>query len=195
MRFTRSVVVLSAAALAASVAAAFGPSASAATPASGSLTLTASTAFAHGAVCDGLFVSVGSPATSSWSGTTGGTAVLPVTGGDANLTQFVGSAQLGGSLTVVDVATGHSVTFSQLTFDDFAGVFSGVPQGGTAPVALLDPSGDLSVSASGGVQTFSASESDLDPAGAAYLDGALHTAFFQGGAAVGALTLSYTPAS
>ncbi|MEZ0069091.1 hypothetical protein ABIA32_005134 [Streptacidiphilus sp. MAP12-20] len=175
--------------------AASAPSAVATTPASGSLVLTESSAYIKSALIEGIGVVVGSPATASWSSTTGLSGAFPVTGGDAVLNQYVGSVQFGGTLVVMDARTRRSVTFTQLAFDDFNGVFTGIPQGGTTPVPLLDPSGDLSVSVNAGVQTFTASETDLDPAAATYLDHALNTAFFKAGAVVGTLAVNFTPAS
>ena len=172
------------------------PSALASTPASGSLVLTASTAYVKSALVDGIGAVVGSPATATYDAANGVSATFPVTGGNLNLGGYSGAAQFGGSIVVMDARTRRSVTFTQLAFDDLSGTVTGVPQGSTTPVALLDPSGDLNIGTSAtGAQTLTASETDLDPAAATYLDHALCTAFFQAGTAVGTLTLTFTPAS
>ncbi|SEL03590.1 hypothetical protein [Streptacidiphilus jiangxiensis] len=196
MQIKRIAVPVAALAVIGAVAAS-APSAMATTPASGSLVLTASTAYVKSALIEGIGAVVGTPASASYSTTGGVSATFPVTGGDLNLNGYSGAAQFGGSIVVIDARQHRTVTFTQLAFDDLSGTVTGVPQGSTTPVALLDPSGDLNVTtdATTGAQTLTASETDLDPAAATYLDHALCTAFFKAGTAVGALTLTFTPAS
>ncbi|MDH6579935.1 hypothetical protein [Kitasatospora sp. MAP5-34] len=167
----------------------------AATPASGSVVVSESNAYLQQAASAGIVAMALPPGTDSYPTATGASASFPVAGGSANLLQETGSLQLGGSLLVVDAKTFRAVEFTQLAFDDFAGQFTGVPEGSSTPVPLLDPSGDLSVGVTGTTQNFTASEAGLDPAAAQYLDAQLGTGFFVAGQAFGALSVSYTPAS
>ncbi|MEU4118282.1 hypothetical protein AB0F71_27785 [Kitasatospora sp. NPDC028055] len=123
------------------------------------------------------------------------TSTFPVTGGVANIPSFSGQVQLGGGLLFVNLTNGKTVTFKQLGFKVRDWNVSAVPNGATAPVALLDPLGDTQVGRTGTTQTLSASDLQLDAAGAQYLDGALGTTYFTGGQSLGSFTLTYTPGS
>ncbi|MER7671779.1 hypothetical protein ABTY61_25425 [Kitasatospora sp. NPDC096128] len=123
------------------------------------------------------------------------TATLPVTGGIANIRAFSGHVQFGGGLLFVNLDNGKNVAFKQLDFGVRAWNISGVPVGGTAPVALLDPRGFTQRGVTGTTQTLSATSLQVDAAGAQYLDTALGTTVFTGGQSVGSLALSYTPGS
>ncbi|MFG1808972.1 hypothetical protein [Streptomyces sp. NPDC049040] len=169
--------------------------ASAETPASGSAVISESNTFLVNAASQGIIAVPLPSATASYSGTTGVSATFPVTGGDANLTGFYGTARLGGALLVVDAKTLRSVTFSQLTYDLYSDQISGVPTNGTTAVPLFVPTGDIRVDKAGAGAVFSASEVDLDPTGADYLNTKLKTAFFTAGDSVGSLVLNFTPAS
>jgi len=191
----RSKLIAFAAATSALLAVGLGGNAHAATPASGTAVISESNTFLQQAALSGIVAVPLPSATAAYSSSTGLSATFPVTGGTASLTVLYGSIQLGGSLLLVDAGTGRAVTFGQLAFDVDTFQITGVPQGSTTPVALLDPAGDLSVVPSGAVQTFQASDLDVDPAGAQYLDAQLRTGFFSGGQSVGSLTVNFTPAS
>lgn len=123
------------------------------------------------------------------------TTTFPVTGGVANIPAFNGSVQFGGGLLFVNLNNGKNVAFKQLDFAVRAWNFSGVPDGGTTSVALLDPRGFTQRGRTGTTQTVSATSLQVDAAGAQYLDTALGTTYFTGGQSVGSLALSYTPGS
>ncbi|MFC1417103.1 hypothetical protein [Streptacidiphilus cavernicola] len=165
------------------------------TPASGSAVISESNSFVTQSALAGI-VSVPLPsATASYSSSTGLSGTFPVTGGNASLTLAFGSIQLGGSLLLVDARTLKSVTFSRLALDIDTFQITGVPQGSSTAVPLLDPAGDITIDVNGAVQTLAASDLDVDPAGATYLDAQLHTSFFTPGQSVGSLTVNFTPAS
>ena len=192
----RNKLVLSAAAaVAAALAVGSSTPALAATPASGAAVISESNAFFGQAALAGVVAVPLPTATASYNSSTGLSGSFPVTGGTASLTVLYGSIQLGGGLLLVDAKTGTSATFGSLAFDVDTFQITGVPQGGTAPVALFDPSGDISVVPAAGGQQLTASDLQIDAAGAQYLDGKLKTSFFAAGQSVGSLTVSYTPAS
>ncbi|MFC1404425.1 MULTISPECIES: hypothetical protein [Streptacidiphilus] len=169
-------------------------SATAATAASGSAVITESSTFFQQAAAQGVFAAPLPSATGAYSSANGLTSTFPVTGGTGNVDQITADLQLGGGLLIVDVKTGRAAAFTNLDFNTFLGQFTGVPVGGSTPVALLDPAGDLSVGGDGTAQTLTSSELDVDPAGAAYLNAHLQTGFFAG-QSVGSFAVSYTPAS
>ncbi|WUH91319.1 hypothetical protein OG900_15180 [Streptomyces sp. NBC_00433] len=173
----------------------FAGQASAATPASGSAVISESNTFLVNAAAQGIIAVPLPSATASYSGTTGVSATFPVTGGDANLTGYYGTAQFGGALLVLDAKTLRSVTFSQLSYDLYNDQITGVPTGGTTAVPLFVPTGDIRVDKVGTGAVFNASEVDLDPAGADFLNTKLKTGFFAAGDSVGSLVLTFTPAS
>lgn len=169
--------------------------ASADTPASGSAVISENNTFLVNAAAQGIIAVPLPSATASYDGSTGVSATFPVTGGDANLTGYYGTAQLGGKLLVLDAKTLRSVTFSQLSYDLFSDQISGVPAGGTTAVPLFVPTGDVRVDKTATGAVFNASEVDLDPAGADFLDTKLKTTFFVAGTSIGSLVLNFTPAS
>lgn len=165
------------------------------TAASGQIVVNESTSFLTAAAAKGIVFLPVPPGQAGYTAAAGVTGTFPVTGGSGSISQFFGSVQAGGSVLVVDGLTGRSVTLTGLSFDDSSGVLSATPKGAAAPIAVLDPAGEVVAGTSASPQTISISESDLDQAAADYLNSALHTAFFTGGADFGALDISYTPAS
>jgi hypothetical protein len=94
----------------------------------------------------------------------------------------------------VDVAdaNGHAVSLGGLQLDVGNGQIDATPAGSSTPVVLLDLAGNVVSSSTpsstnplASADTYSASDLTVDPAGAAYLDSALHTSAFQGGQDVG----------
>ena len=172
------------------------PSASATgTPASGSVTVTATNAFLTQELKAGIAVVPLPAATGSYDSATGGTATFPVTGGDAVLARFYGSITLGGGLAFADALTGKIVCFHQVAFGGDTQSLTAVPDGQSTPVTLF-ALGDNTVGSGTGVTPETlAGDADIDPSGAAYLNKALHTSFFTAGQVVGSLNVAYTPAS
>lgn len=115
-----------------------------------------------------------------------------VTGGDANISVFVGTVEHAGSITIVDALTGRSVVIGDLALDASTDELTGVPQGSQTPIAFLDLAGGQTFTVDGAQQSLSASEVDVDAAGASYLDGALHTHFYVAGQAVGSFSTTFT---
>jgi hypothetical protein len=125
------------------------------------------------------------------------TVTFTVTGGDADVNVTFGQLDLSGSVDVAD-ANGHAVSLSGLELDVANGQVDATPPGSSTPVVLLDLGGSV-VSASTPSSTnplassdvYEASELTVDPAGAAYLDSALHTSAFQAGQDVGSISASW----
>ncbi|MGK4583975.1 hypothetical protein [Kitasatospora sp. HPMI-4] len=191
----RSAALSAAALLAAGAPLAVAAPAGAATPPSGSAVVTESGTFFQQAAAAGIVAVPLPPAGASYDATKGPAATFRVTGGSASLPGYYGTVQLGGGLLAFDARTGKCVTFEQLAFDAGSWQLTGVPAGGTAPVALLDPAGSNTVTRNGATQNLAASDLRLDAAGAALLDSRLGTSFFTAGQSVGSFSLSFTPGS
>jgi hypothetical protein len=125
------------------------------------------------------------------------TVTFTVTGGDADVNVTFGQVDLSGSVDVAD-ANGHAVSLGGLELDVANGQVDATPAGSSTPVVLLDLGGSV-VSSSTPSSTnplassdvYDASELTVDPAGAAYLDSALHTSAFQAGQDVGSIAASW----
>src|SRR5882757_3747375 len=117
---------------------------------------------------------------------------FPVTGGDADVPTFTGTLEHGGKIVIANCKKRKFATISQLNLDLVTNVISGIVTGSKDPVALFDLAGDGSFSVDGPTQTYSATELDVDPAGAAALDAALKTTFFNGGQNIGSFTTTFT---
>jgi hypothetical protein len=116
------------------------------------------------------------------------------TGGDATLTNGTGTIQLSGGLLGFSIA-GKVVYLSSLEFDLYNGQFDGAVSGGTV-TPLLDLAGNSTGTISGADQTFASNELNVDPEGAALLDGALDTGVFNtlanDGADAGSFSAAWT---
>jgi hypothetical protein len=121
------------------------------------------------------------------------TVTFQSSGGDADVSVFYGTLNLTGNLQVAGYQ-GH-VTLSNLGLDVANADIEGTPSGSSTPVALLDLRGNSS-SFSGTLptynETYDSSALEVDPAGAAYLNSALHSTAFQAGQQVGTLAASWT---
>ncbi|MFJ9951492.1 hypothetical protein [Kitasatospora sp. NPDC091207] len=175
--------------------AAVADTAPASTPSTGSAVVNSSTTFLKDSALNGIVVIPLPTASPSYDSTTGISTTFPVTGGSANLPSYYGDIDLGGGLLFINLFTGKSATFKQLHFNVGTWQITGVAVGTTTPVALLDPAGDSEVTRTGTLQTLSASDLQLDAAGAQYLDTKLNTSFFTGGQSVGSFALKFTPGS
>jgi hypothetical protein len=125
------------------------------------------------------------------------TVTFSVTGGDGDVNVTFGQVDLSGSVDVAD-ANGHAVSLGGLQLDVANGQIDGTPAGSSTPVVLLDLGGNVVSSSTpsstnplASSDTYSASELTVDPAGAAYLDSALHTSAFQAGQNVGSMSASW----
>ncbi|MER8187007.1 hypothetical protein [Kitasatospora sp. NPDC094015] len=169
--------------------------AAAATPATGSIVVNESNTFFQQAALAGIIALPLPSGTGSYDGTTGLSATFPVTGGVADIPQFYGNVEVGGSLLVIDVKTGRSLVFKQLAFSVDSWQLTGVPAGSTTPIALADPAGDARVTRTGALQTLTSADLTVDAQAAQLLDQKLNTTFFAAGQSIGSLTVNFTPAS
>lgn len=127
------------------------------------------------------------------------TVTFNVTGGTADISVFSGQMDLSGSLVVAGV---HGVVkFRSLVFDIQDGYIEATPAGSSTPVPLFDPEGSRTASflptdttGLDFADTFTASDLEVDPAGAAFLNNALHTSAFQAGQDVGSLSSAWAVA-
>ncbi|MEV0534311.1 hypothetical protein [Kitasatospora sp. NPDC050463] len=158
----------------------------------GSAVVHENTAFLKDSALNGLVVIPLPTATPSYDSTTGFSTSFPVTGGEVNLQGYYGNVQLGGSLLFVNLFTGKSAVFKELAFSADSWAITGVPVGGTAPVALLDPAGTTDITRSGATQTVTAADLRVDAEGAQYVDTKLNTTFFKAGQSIGTFSLSFT---
>lgn len=118
------------------------------------------------------------------------TVTFTVTGGDADVRTFFGSADLSGKLVIAD-AKGRVVTLGGLDLNLENGDIEGTPAGSSASVPLLDAGGDITFSPGTTSQSYDASELTVDPAGAAYLNSALRTSAFAAGQNVGSMAATW----
>lgn len=120
----------------------------------------------------------------------------PVTGGDASVNTFFGTLKHAGGLLVGRADSRRTVLLSDLVFnieDDTvsATVPALVKSAAPTKVVFFDALGNHELAA-GTPETFTASDLELDPAGAKYLDTALHTRLFKAFAHVGSFATSFT---
>jgi hypothetical protein len=120
------------------------------------------------------------------------TESFPVTGGNARVTTFTGELDHSGSLLVVNLCTGRSVTLGSVVFDLFNDQITAVPRGSSSAVVLFDTAGDVTATVDGTTHTFTASDVQVDPAGASYLDSALGTSYFVAGQHAGSFSSVWT---
>jgi hypothetical protein len=132
------------------------------------------------------------------------TITFTVTGGDGDVQVFLGSVDLSGSLTIVDVhghhGRGHHARVRKVTFGDLQlnlqeGEIVGTPDGSSTVVPLLDVGGEVSSVPGFTSQSYDASELNVDPAGVSYLNSALRTSAFNDTADVGSLAATWSYSS
>jgi hypothetical protein len=134
-----------------------------------------------------------SPVTSS-DATGADTYTLPVTGGNGEVSNFYGTLNLGGSINVVDAATGKSVAITGITLNFFTGALTGIFPGGTKHTTLAYLNGDMSESSNPGppaTETFSCDELNLSLKAATALNTGLGTKAFKKGTSIGAFTTTF----
>ncbi|PYC76888.1 hypothetical protein C7C46_21080 [Streptomyces tateyamensis] len=161
----------------------------------GSLVIQEDSTFLKQAAANGIIAVALPNATAGYDAATGLSASFPVTGGSANLSGYYGNIQLGGGLLLVNLHTGKAAVFNNLAFSADNWAVTGVPLGESAPVSLLDPVGNTTVTKNAGVQLLTADDLEIDAAGAQYADTKLGTAFFTAGQHTGTATLTFTAGS
>jgi len=119
---------------------------------------------------------------------------FPVIGGNGSLTSFTGELDHSGSVVIYDARSNKGTTVSNIKLDFLQSVVTGELTGSTADVPLFDIAGDSTFSVSGSTQTWSATDLDIDPAGASALNKTLHTTFFIAGKKIGGFTTTFTVA-
>ncbi|MFE7559230.1 hypothetical protein [Kitasatospora sp. NPDC057500] len=169
--------------------------AAAATAPTGSAVVNESNSFLLSSLSAGVLVFALPNATGSYDSTKGLSASFPVTGGSANLPGFYGNVQLGGGLLFVNLRTGKSAVFKNLAFRIDTWQVTGVLEGTSAPVALLDPAGDTVVTGTQADGKLESSDLQVDGEGAKFLDSKLNTTFFQAGQSVGSFSFSFKAGS
>jgi hypothetical protein len=174
-------------------AAASAPAAFAVTDTSGTASITVPQSYIHQLDEAGVTGHVVSPASTSVDTTNNTTtASFPVTGGNADVSIFYGTLNLGGKVSLED--RHGTVTLNSLQFDLSSGTITATPDGSSTPVTLLDIAGQVTTSQSGTSQNYRSTQLKIDPAGAAYLDSALATNAFVAGQNVGSFAASWTAA-
>jgi hypothetical protein len=159
-------------------------SASATTVTSGSVTLNVNVTFLQALAKYGVaLVPSGYSAVSTTSSQVSVTFAL--TGGDADVSTYSGTATVSGGICAYDAKTKKSTQISALLFDLLDAQFDGqtATSGGEEP--LVDLAGTQSGNINGTTETYVASDLTLDAAGAADLNAALGTSAFVGGEDVG----------
>jgi hypothetical protein len=128
------------------------------------------------------------------------TITFKVTGGDADISVFAGQVDLSGSLEIAGIGLPpHLVTLDDLQLDVSNGQIDATPAHSSTPVVLFDLGGTVgftstqsTTNSSAFTDTYDSSELTVDPAGASYLDGALHTKAFQAGQDAGSMAATWS---
>ena len=182
--------LITAAALAVSSA---GPALADTTDTGGSASLAIPDTFLVGLAKSSIIVLPESPVTSS-DAAGADTFTLPVTGGNGEVSNFYGTLELGGSINVVDAATGKSVAITGIELNFFTGALTGIFPGGAHHTTLAYLNGNMSESSNPGppaTETFSCDELDLSLKAATALNTGLGTKAFKKGTSVGAFTTTF----
>ena len=164
--------------------------AGATTVASGSVTLNVNVTFLEALAKYGVVLAPSGY--SSVSATSSQVSVtFALTGGDADVSTYSGTATVSGSIRAYDVKTKKSTQISALLFDLLDAQFDGqtATSGGEEP--LVDLAGTQSGNINGTTETYVASDLTLDAAGAADLNAALGTSAFVGGTDLGSFSASW----
>lgn len=119
------------------------------------------------------------------------TVVYAATGGDADVSSFSGEVDYSGGLTFLNGENGKHVSLTGLNFQLIFDSFGGTANDGTTPT-VLDAAGHHVATVSGSTQSFGASDLEIDPAGADYLNSVLGTSAFHGGDQVGTFATTYS---
>ena len=115
----------------------------------------------------------------------------PETAGDAEISTYSGTESYSGAILGFDLESGQTVDLNTLIFDLGGTTFYGESSSSGGEVPLLDLAGAQNGYVDGTSETYSATGLVLDPAGADYLDSALHTTAFVAGTSVGSFTAAW----
>jgi hypothetical protein len=159
----------------------------------GTATISMTGSFLTGLAKSNVVVLPGTPTTSSYANGLDAYTV-PVTGGNGEVSTFFGTVDLGGSLVLINGASGKTVTITNLELNLFTGALTGAFAGGTHQTALAYLTGDISTSSSAGppaTETLSADEIHLSLKAAAALNTSLATTVFKRGTNIGTFTTTF----
>jgi hypothetical protein len=159
----------------------------------GSASLAVADTFLVGLAKSAIIVLPESPVTSS-DASGADTFSLPVTGGNGEVSNFYGVLDLGGSINVVDAATGKSVAITGIELNFFTGALTGSFPGGTRHTTLAYLNGNMSDSSNAGppaTETFSCDELNLSLKAATALNTGLGTKAFKRGTSIGAFATTF----
>jgi hypothetical protein len=128
------------------------------------------------------------------------TITTTVTGGDADVSVFVGSLNMSGKIHFVRFCrAAKKATLGNVQLDIGDADLVATPAGSSTPVVLLDVSGDVAFAFTpsptnplSATDTYSSDQLVVDPAGAAYLDSTLGTKAFKAGQTVGSVSATWT---
>jgi hypothetical protein len=182
--------LITAAALAVSSA---GPALADTVDTGGSASLAIPDTFLVGLAKSSIIVLPESPVTSS-DASGADTFTLPVAGGNGEVGNFYGTLNLGGSINIVDAATGKSVAITGIELNFFTGALTGIFPGGIHHSTLAYLNGVMSSSSSAGppaTETFTCDELDLSLKAATALNTGLGTKAFKKGTNIGAFTTTF----
>jgi len=172
-----------------------GPALADTTDTGGSASLAVPVAVVAGLAHANIVMLAGTPATSSFDPTAGtDTVTNPVTGGNAEVSNFYGILKLGGSLFLLNASNGKTVNITGLQLNFFTGALQGVLPGNTKPSPLAYVRGVSSTSSDPGppaTETFSTTELDLSTKAATALNTDLATKVFRHGINIGAFTTTF----
>jgi len=157
---------------------------------SGSVTLTVNASFLAQLAAHGIgFVPQNYTALSYSNGAANVT--FAETSGNAEISTYSGTESYTGGILGFDIRTGHAVDLNTLIFDLGGTTFYGESSASGGEVALFDLAGAQNGFVSGTSETYAATGLTLDPAGADYLNSALHTTAFTAGTEIGSFTAAW----
>lgn len=162
----------------------------------GSATITIPRADLVGLAKVGILVLPGGPAASSYTqGPSNFSSfdafTFPVTGGNGEVSNFSGTVDLGGSLTLINSAHSQTVTISGLELNFFTGALEGIIGAGPHHTTIAWIGGNLSSSTGSGTETFSSTQLTVAAKGASQLNAALGTKALIKGIILGSFTTTY----
>jgi hypothetical protein len=161
----------------------------------GSATLAVPVAVVAGLAHANIVMLPGTPATSSFDPVAGtDTFTNPVTGGNAEVSNFYGVLQMGGSLVLLNGSNGKSVNITGLQLNFFNATLQGVLPGNTKVTTLGYVRGVMSTSSNPGppaTETFITDEIDLSLKAATALNTDLATKAFRRGTNLGSFTTTF----
>lgn len=159
----------------------------------GTATVNLTGSFLTGLAKSNVIVLPGAPATSSYANGLDAYTV-PVTGGNGEVNIFFGTVDLGGSLVLINGASGKTVTITNLELNLFTGALTGTFPGGTSQTALAYLGGDITTSSDPGppvTETLSADLITLSWKAARALDTDLNSTVFKRGTNIGRFTTTF----